>query len=282
MTRVVLVHGIAQQYRGAESLHAALAPALRDGVLLAGGQLAAADVSVAFYGDLFRPPGSRTSALPDYDASDVDDPVEFALLDAWWREAARVDPAVAGQQSPARGRTPTWVQRALYALSGSAYFAGLGERALIGALKQVRAYLTDDGTRARVQERVRAVISSQTSVVVGHSLGSVAGYEMLCATPGLPVTAFVTLGSPLGIPNLIFDRLRPTPVDGKGVWPGAVREWTNVADEGDIVALTKALAPRFTGPVVDVLVHNGAKAHDVRPYLTARETGHALLAGLRQ
>jgi len=61
-----------------------------------------------------------------------------------------------------------------------------------------------------------------------------------------------------------------------------VREWTNVADEGDIVALTKTLAPRFSGPVVDVLVHNGAKAHDVRPYLTARETGHALLAGLRQ
>jgi len=65
---VVLVHGVAQQYGGAESLHAALAPALRDGVLLAGGRLAAADVSVAFYGDLFRPPGSRTAALPDYDA----------------------------------------------------------------------------------------------------------------------------------------------------------------------------------------------------------------------
>jgi pimeloyl-ACP methyl ester carboxylesterase len=212
----------------------------------------------------------------------VDDPVELALLDAWWREAARVDPTVAVQQTPTRGRTPAWVQRALYALSGSAYFAGLGERALVGALKQVRAYLTDDGTRARVQQRVRAAISSQTSVVVGHSLGSVAGYEVLCATPGLPVRAFVTLGSPLGIPNLVFDRLTPTPVNGKGAWPGAVREWTNVADEGDVVALTKALAPRFSGPVVDVLVHNGAKAHDVRPYLTARETGLALLAGLRQ
>jgi hypothetical protein len=33
------------------------------------------------------------------------------------------------------------------------------------------------------------------------------------------------------------------------------------------------LAPAFGRRVDDVPVHNGAKAHDVRPYLTARETG---------
>jgi hypothetical protein len=46
------------------------------------------------------------------------------------------------------------------------------------------------------------------------------------------------------------------------------------------VALEKSLAQRFSGNVIDVLVDNGAKAHDVRPYLTAVETGTAILRGL--
>ena len=50
----------------------------------------------------------------------------------------------------------------------------------------------------------------------------------------------VTLGSPLGIPNLAFDRLDPAPTAGVGVWPcpeGAA--WTNVADSADVVALVR-------------------------------------------
>ena len=280
MSRVLLVHGIAQQYRGAESLRAVYAPALRDGVSLAGGRLAADAVSVAFYGDLFRPPGSRSPAVPDYDASDVEDPLELALLDAWWREAARLGPSTPDRSDATRARTPNWVQRALYALCGSTYFAGVAERALIGALKQVRAYLTDPHTRARVQSRIQNAITAQTTVLIGHSLGSVIGYEVLCGTPDLPVATFVTLGSPLGIPKLVFDRLVPQPIAGKGAWPRSVRHWTNIADSGDLVALTKTLAPQFGNQVTDLLVHNGVKAHDIRPYLTAPETGHAILAGL--
>ena len=36
------------------------------------------------------------------------------------------------------------------------------------------------------------------------------------------------------------------------------------------------------GKVKDFLVHNGAKAHDSTPYLTALETGAAIAAGLRE
>ena len=50
--------------------------------------------------------------------------------------------------------------------------------------------------------------------MVGHSLGSVVAYEALCAHPEWPVRALVTLGSPLGIRNLIFDRLVPAPAAG--------------------------------------------------------------------
>lgn len=60
-----------------------------------------------------------------------------------------------------------------------------------------------------------------------------------------------------------------------------MRGWTNIADRGDVVALAKDLAPVFGHRVTDVLVHNGARAHDVRPYLTARETGQAIASALR-
>ncbi len=55
----------------------------------------------------------------------------------------------------------------------------------------------------------------------------------------------------------------------------------NVADAGDVVvALVKDLRPLFGGQVADYLVHNGSHAHDVRPYLTAAETGAAIAADL--
>jgi hypothetical protein len=238
------------------------------------------DVSVAFYGDLFRPAGGRSPDLPDYDASDVDHPIERALLHTLWLEAAERDPNVLPFATPTRMRTPQWVQRAVYALSGSRYFGGLTERALIGSLKQVRRYLTEANLRQQIHTRLLEAIDTDTTVVVGHSLGSVVAYEGLSAEPATPVSMLVTVGSPLGLPRLIFDRLSPPPSHGRGQWPRRIQRWTNVADVGDIVANPTALAPLFGAGVTDVAVNNGAKAHDMRPYLTARETGLAVLSGL--
>ena len=92
----------------------------------------------------------------------------------------------------------------------------------------------------------------------------------------------VTLGSPLGIPNLVFDRLDPAPTAGVGAWPcpeGAA--WTNVADSGDVVALVKDLRPRFGLELQSFKVNNGAHAHSAVPYLTDAVTGAAIAAGLR-
>lgn len=282
MSRVLLVHGIAQQYRGPESLRAECAPALCDGVAFAGGSLQVVDVSVAFYGDLFRPQGSRSTRLPEYDVSDIDNPFERELLYVWWQEAARIDPAVPGPGDPTRVRTPHWMQRALYALSGSSFFSGIAERVMIGSLKQVGSYFTDQNVRSRIRQRVLDTIETDTAVVVAHSLGSVVAYEALCNEPDTPVTTLVTVGSPLGIRNLVFDRLIPPPNNGRGPWPGNLLSWTNIADQGDIVALAKTLAPLFGTGVCDVSIHNGSRAHDIRPYLTARETGLAVLQGTRK
>lgn len=117
-------------------------------------------------------------------------------------------------------------------------------------------------------------------MVIGHSLGSVVAYETLHAHVQRTGLTLVTLGSPLGIPNLVFDRLIPPPTAGSAQWPPAVADWTNIADRGDVVALVKELATRFGERVRDLSIDNGPKAHDPRPYLTARETGAAIARGL--
>ncbi|MFM9372639.1 hypothetical protein [Streptomyces sp. Da 82-17] len=281
MSRVVLVHGIAQQYKGSQTLLADWYPALADGLALATGvQLPYEDVSMAFYGDVFRPAGHRGLGVPELDASDVMDGLERDLLLQWWAEAAEADPAVPGPEAPARLRTPYLVQRALDALSHSAFFAGLSERLLIWSARQVRTYFTDAEVRAVIQQRLERCVTADTELIVAHSLGSVVAYETLCAHPDWRDMSLVTLGSPLAVRNLVFERLLPPPVDGRGSWPSPVKRWLNVADRGDVVPLVKQLAPRFGERIRDVSIHNGAKAHDVRPYLTARETGLGIAEGL--
>lgn len=287
MARVTCVHGIAQQYETAPTLHAVWAPALCGGIGLAGGRLAESDVRCVSYGKLFRSAGRPLAARdPLIRAVDLDE-FEQDLLAAWWAGAADTDPKVISPNARTLARTPRSVQAGLRALSGSTFFGAIGERALLGNLRQVRDYLHLPKVRSQALALVAEAVEEDTRVLVGHSLGSVVAYEALCAHPGWPVTTLVTLGAPLGIPNLIFDRLRPAPLSDvaagsgpRGHWPGEGRAWTNVADQADVVALVKDLRPLF-GPRVDQwLVENGSHAHDVRPYLTAVETGRAIMAGL--
>lgn len=282
MTRVVLVHGIAQEVKGPQTLLADWCPALSDGLALAAGpQVAHDDVSMAFYGDLFRTSGHRGLGEPELDASDVQDGLERDLLLQWWESAAALETRVAGPDARARLRTPLLVQRALNALSHSSFFAGLSERMMISSARQVRHYFTELEVRTAIQDRIGRCVTPETKVIVAHSLGTVAAYEALHALPDCPDLTLVTLGSPLAVRNLVFDRLSPRPSDGHARWPAPVERWTNIADVGDVVALAKELAPLFGDRVRDVRVHNGVRAHDVRPYLTARETGRAIAEALR-
>ncbi len=299
MARVVVVHGIAQEWRGWETLGLEVGAALRDGVRMAVDPdkptpLAPSDVACVFYGDVFHREGTRAAGLPRYDEHDVAEGLESDLLAAWWAEAARVCPEVVAPDAPTRGvaghaaaqtlRLPG-VRRALNALLAAPFFAHASEALLILALKQVRRYFTDADVRQRVQRRVAAEISADTTVLVGHSLGSVVAYEALCdpafaAGTGHQVRTLVTLGSPLGVRGLVFDRLTPAPVNGLGHWPPGVTSWTNIADVVDVVALAKRLAPLFGAALVDREIHNGVDLHDLRRYLLAPTCGAALARGL--
>lgn len=281
MAKIVGVHGIAQEFRGSHTISAEWLPSLKDGLKLAGTELQSdTDFRCAFYGDIFRGK-SKAIGIPNYDVNDIDSDWEKELLQSWWQETERVENNHPNADSLLREKsTPKIIQRALSGLSESRFFGSIAEKLVISYLKQVGSYLHDRKLKQQIQERVIECIGEDTRVLVAHSLGSIVCYETLCQHPEWPIKVFVTLGSPLGIRQLIFDRLQPSPRNNLGRWPGNVKRWVNIADDGDVVALTKQLNPLFEGTIEDKLVYNGCEAHDAKSYLTAVETGEAIRSGL--
>jgi pimeloyl-ACP methyl ester carboxylesterase len=290
MVSVLSVHGVGQQYKGEWVVRDEWLPSLLSGMALASGLDAArlCDFRFAFYGDLFRPEGRM---LGDSDSSSPIDFLtqsEMELLDDMWRAAADTDPGVMPPDSRTLSGAPAPVQAALRALSASKFFGNAAAKSMPGKLKQMRRYLTSDELRADIWTRVASQLSSDTRVVIGHSMGSVVAYEALCAHPEWPVRTLITIGSPLGIRNVVFDRLKPCPAPGdgmngrlKGQWPGSVSAWINIADRTDVVALVKDLRPQFSDRILCHVIDNGVRAHDAKPYLTSIEVGRAVVDGLR-
>ena len=68
----------------------------------------------------------------------------------------------------------------------------------------------------------------------------------------------------------------------QAVWPSQLVSWVNIADRADFVALVKRLQPVFGEAVTDVEIDNGVRIHEVARYLTATETGSAIIHALER
>jgi hypothetical protein len=248
MAAVVVVHGAFHELWGPHQIAHRWVPALQDGILLAGGELPDDAVTIAFYGDVFRPePGTE---LADTELADL--ARRTGLLDAVT--------AVVGDDG-------------LESLTEH-----VGREQVRRTVAQLGRYFGDPAVRAEVHRRLDDAIAADTRVVVAHSLGSVVAYEVLARRTGRPID-LVTIGSPLGQHAIIGTALQPPLVGGSGTWPSVVRCWTNVTAIGDPVADGHPVSAVFDG-VVEVRVDNGHRRHDPEPYLCARSTGEAVAAGL--
>jgi hypothetical protein len=284
MAAIVGIHGIGQQFRGGYQLGTVWFDAVRDGLVRAHHRpiaetLTSSDLRVAFFGDLFRPLGAMAAQEPPFTAADVRPGPERDLLEAFFEAAIAQDPSLDVPEG-ALGAGRATVQVMLVWLARMPTLARVAQRTFIGSLKQVSAFLTDLSVKEKVLAGLHADMGEDTRVLIGHSLGSVVAYEYLCRYQPFGVELLVTLGSPLGIPNVVFDKLTPSPIAGTGLWPGRVAAWVNVADPDDIVALRKDLAVLFPGPsgqqVSDRRVDNGDQPHAIDRYLNTRETGSAI------
>jgi hypothetical protein len=295
MAQVVLVHGIGQERESADSLEAKWLPSLAGGIRTAGhGALADAlrrdplTVRMAYYGDLFRTPDQQGTDETELTAEQwaVAEPLAREWLNRLAERGTRAaDRELAGQERDLLDQfgevqgVRAASRPALRALARTRPFARLGvgfaERFLVRALRQVSRYLTDDSLREKALARVLDLIDVDTRVLVGHSLGSVVAYEAAHLLDN-PLPLLVTLGSPLGIRTVIYDRLRPKP---PGV-PPVLGRWVNLVDPDDLVAAEPNLAIGFPGPAgvlsSGYTVDNGATPHEATFYLTAGETGRAI------
>ena len=116
--------------------------------------LAPADVRVAFFGDLFRPPGTMAAAEPPYLGCGYRARPGTGPADGVLEAAVAQDPLAGragGGDGPGQGRVQVMLER----LARSATFARVAQRAFIGNLKQVTAFLTDPAVKQDVLARVR-------------------------------------------------------------------------------------------------------------------------------
>ena len=244
MARIVIVHGAFNELWGPNELKARWLPAVRDGLWHHGLELADDDVEVCFYGDLFRRhPGSDEDRQLQQSRAGVADALSEMGGDA-------ID--------------------ALGQAAGDATF----ER----TVDLANQMMNEPELQDRLQERIEAEIGEDTRVLVAHSLGTVLSYNALAAHDDWAVHTFVTLGSPLAVP-VMFDSLKPPPVDGRGLWPGSVQRWVNVRAVGDKAA-GLSLAEKFGPRVEEVVIDNGNRAHAPEPYLNASPTGAAIAGAL--
>jgi hypothetical protein len=302
---IVFVHGIAQEQRSADDLEAEWLPALAGGLRLAGypdladrlwrGRPVADGIEarMAFYGDRFLRPGTM-GVDPDQLTGE-----QRALAEQFahaWLERAANDASDPRQRREAalelarlRTTIPTDLQgtsaalrSATAALAHVRWFAPFGmslaERFVNRTLAQVTTYLTDEQVRAYALEQVARLVGSDTRVLVGHSLGSVVAYEAVHRLLQ-PLPLLVTLGSPLGLRNIVYERLRPQPPS----FPLRVARWVNVADREDFVAAAPDLTRLFSGgqPAGALLeggwtVDNGAEPHRATFYLTKQQTARPI------
>ncbi|WP_067833870.1 hypothetical protein [Nocardia lijiangensis] len=297
MATIVLVHGIAQEQESADTLEAKWLPGLAGGVRNHGNPVLAdrlwrnglpGEIStrMAFYGNRFLTPGAQGAGPGRVDEAQLELMEQLAKL--WLTTAAEHagddrDRRAAQQLTtiPEDARAmgaKAAIRPALNGLARLRWFApwgiGLAEKFVWRALSQVTRYFTDDTVRQYAQEQVLAHIGPDTRLVIGHSLGSVVAYEALhhCDHE----IALLTMGSPLGLRTVVYDRLRPQPVSV----PAAVTGWDNLVDRDDLVAAHLDLAPFFPPapgaavvPVTAEALDNGAKPHDSTHYLVKTVTG---------
>ncbi|WP_189278154.1 serine peptidase [Kitasatospora griseola] len=208
------------------------------------------DVDFAYYADRIR---RGPAAQGEQDGDFLHDPLAQEMLDAWARELGLPDEVAQGHAAvPLRGFS-SWMARRFDLAEGP---LGVFIRLLCG---EVAAYLrsADAPERIAAREEVAARIAlHRPRVVVAHSLGSVVAYEALHAHPELQPELFLTLGSPLALPRVVFERLIPAPrstdrpqLRGAGL-PGSTR-WVNIADPGDPVAVPPQLGRFFDGIALD-------------------------------
>lgn len=236
MTRIVGIHGVGNDHPGLSPQEAATDIAAAWTQALEKHLSKPVDVRIGYYAHLLRKEPIQ---------GDIEDlalsPFGEAALVAWARSLGL-------SPEPSQGR-PTQPLRQIIEWIATRY--GLDNRLVswfVGTfLAEVETYL--EGGQGSVRQSVVAAVTESIAqaspdVVIAHSLGSVVAYEALNTLPVESVGLFLTIGSPLAMPDVIFERV-VADVGRPAQRPASVRRWINVADVGDPVAVPHRLGGHY-------------------------------------
>ena len=217
------------------------------------------DLRVAYYAHHLH--SETAQSIADIDALD-DETAELVL--AWGLALGAPEELVQGPATVPLRHLADWVARRY----------GLKSRVVrwfvATFFREVAAYLREPGGATRMAARsvvADLIYSHRPDVVIAHSLGTVVTYEALSASHDFDVGLLVTIGSPLGMPDVVYDRLQPAPVELAR--PACVRRWVNIADIGDVVAIPRRLGGLFSTDADHEEAIGLFEFHRVRKYLAS-------------
>lgn len=277
MADLIGVHGISQQQLGRNQLLQVWQAAARDGLERYTDERSERPTfDVGYYGDVFLETTQSKGEPISTDIGDADEDIVEFLLEIQ-DEVAADEPPDRDEAKKGAPRLPGPLTRLGASLERR--FGVAGKLLFFGDLPQVRKYLRDDDLAQVIRDRVTAAIrDGGSTILLGHSLGSIVAYEVLCLVPDHGIKTFVTIGSPLGLRSIQEGMRGPARERIPGLPPG-VERWFNIYDTGDPVALAGGLGRTWT-QVDDSTVGNGDDPHSASRYLGKREVGRAFASGL--
>jgi hypothetical protein len=289
--RLIFLHGINQNGRDPAAMLTEWRQDLETGLGLPGA-LAAADITMPFYGD----------TLVEAAKLGADGVIAQGAIESEDREAARFIAESLEEQASAVGVTPGQIveEQERVGSAGKALPQGFPMSRRINAivsvlervspwhgdvalkfLGQAHAYLKMPKVRHAVDAIVDPALDPAPAVIVSHSLGTVIAFRLLrkraLKNVPLEIPLLVTLGSPLTLAT-VQRALEP-----KFITPSGVDRWLNVRDPRDFIALNRSLEPpRFSERIENQFEFSnpGADPHAIPGYLThpgmAQAVGTAL------
>ncbi|EUC00048.1 hypothetical protein PMI07_006328 [Rhizobium sp. CF080] len=239
---IVFIHGRSQQGKVPDEIRNEWINAFRTGLGRQADEfLSTINIALPFYGDILD--GFTRQMEADLPAdvilrgTSATSDIEFqeyaaAVADGLRRSLAMTDAQIDAELGDAvieRGpQNWGWVQAIFKAADR---LPGLSAHAIERATRDVYLYLTRTKVRKAINSVVEDALGDGSVVLVGHSLGSVVGYDILLNSPkAANVVHYVTIGSPLAVGPIMrsFKPLR---------YPEQLRSWYNAFDDRDVVAL---------------------------------------------
>lgn len=290
--RILLIHGRSQGGKNPETLKQTWIDTLKKGFETAGDSIPD-DVAFdfPFYGDKL----DELTAQADLPTSEdvvtkgvgQNDEFEEFLHSALAEFAAKgkvspqevdaayeaLDPELKGTQEKGP-QNWGWVQAIARALDK--HLTGVADFTIERYLKDVFLYVNNRNVQRAVDKIVEAELTGEPTIAVGHSLGSVVGFNVLRAKRhDMSLSKYLTVGSPLGI-TAISSKL--------GVIENPAPSWYNAYDERDVVALNPLDATTFD--VRPRIVNNNGvtnhtdNRHGIDGYLNDAEVAKQIAASL--